>query len=188
MRKNFGAKPWIYPMPVLIIGTYDENGVANAMNAAWGMISDVDKITICLDARHKTAENIFARKDFTVSMADVKNMVAADYVGVVSGYDVPDKVAKTGWHVTKSTFVDAPIFEELPMTLECRMLNFDEETELLTAEIVNICVEESILGENGKIDLNKFQPIAYDSANHDYRMLGEKVGNAHKDGKNLCQS
>ena len=185
MRKNFGAKPWLYPMPVLIIGTYDENGVPNAMNAAWGMISDVDKVTICLDAKHKTAENIFIKKEFTVSMADVKNMVAADYVGIVSANDVPDKLEKTGWHITKSEFVDAPIFEELPMTLECKMLTFDEETELMTAEIVNICIDENILNENGKIDLNKFQPIAYDSANHDYRVIGEKVGNAFKDGKML---
>ena len=186
MRKNFGPKPWIYPMPVLIIGTYDEQGVPNAMNAAWGMISDVDKITICMDAKHKTAKNIFLKKDFTVCMADVKNMTAADYVGIVSANDVPDKLEKTGWHVTKSEFVDAPVFEELPMTLECKMLTFDEETELMTAEIVNICVDESILGENGKIDLNKFQPIAYDSANHDYVKLGEKIGNAFKDGKALC--
>ena len=186
MRKNFGPKPWIYPMPVLIIGTYDEQGVPNAMNAAGGMISDVDKITICMDAKHKTAKNIFLKKDFTVSMADVKNMTAADYVGIVSANDVPDKLEKTGWHVTKSEFVDAPVFEELPMTLECKMLTFDEETELMTAEIVNICVDESILGENGKIDLNKFQPIAYDSANHDYVKLGEKIGNAFKDGKALC--
>lgn len=115
-----------------------------------------------------------------------KNMVAADYVGIVSANDVPNKLEKTGWHVAKSEFVDAPIFEELPMTLECRMLSFDEESELMTAEIVNNCVDESILGENGEIDLNKFQPIAYDSASHDYVKLGEKVGNAFKDGKELC--
>ncbi len=185
MRKNCGPKPWLYPMPVLIIGTYDEDGVPNAMNAAWGMISDVDKVTICIDAKHKTAKNIFAKNEFTVSMADVKNMVAADYVGIVSANDVPNKLEKTGWHVTKSEFVDAPVFEELPMTLECKMLTFDKETELMTAKIVNICVDESILNENGKIDLDKFQPITYDSANHDYRVIGEKVGNAFKDGKQL---
>lgn len=185
MRKNSGPKPWLYPMPVLIIGTYDENGVPNAMNAAWGMISDVDKVTICLDAKHKTTKNILAKKDFTVSMADVKNMVAADYVGIVSANDVLNKIEKTGWHVTKSEFVDAPIFEELPMTLECKMLTFDKETELLTAKIINISVDESILNEKGKIDLDKFKPIAYDSVNHDYRVLGEKVGNAFKDGKQL---
>ena len=185
MRKNFGTKSWLYPMPVLIIGTYDEAGTPDAMNAAWGMISDTDKVTICLDASHKTVKNILVKKDFTVSMADAKNVIAADYVGIVSGNDVPDKVSKTGWHVTKSEFVDAPIFEELPMTLECKMLSYDEEAELMTGEIVNICVDESILGEDGKIDLTKFQPITYDPVHHDYLTLGAKVGNAFKDGKQL---
>ena len=185
MRKNFGAKSWLYPMPVLIIGTYDETGIPDAMNAAWGMISDTDKVTICLDASHKTVKNILVKKDFTVSMADAKNVIAADYVGIVSGNDVPDKLTKTGWHVTKSEFVDAPIFEDLPMTLECKMISYDEETELMTGEIVNICVDESILGEDGKIDLTKFQPITYDPVHHDYLTLGAKVGNAFKDGKQL---
>ena len=185
MRKNFGAKSWLYPMPVLIIGTYDETGIPDAMNAAWGMISDTDKVTICLDASHKTVKNILVKKDFTVSMADAKNVIAADYVGIVSGNDVPDKVSKTGWHVTKSEFVDAPIFEELPMTLECKMLSYDEEAELMTGEIVNICVDESILGEDGKIDLTKFQPITYDPVHHDYLTLGGKVGNAFKDGRKI---
>ena len=185
MRKNFGAKSWLYPMPVLIIGTYDETGTPDAMNAAWGMISDTDKVTICLDASHKTVKNILIKKDFTVSMADAKNVIAADYVGIVSGNDVPDKVSKTGWHVTKSEFVDAPIFEELPMTLECKMLSYDEEAELMTGEIVNICVDESILGEDGKIDLTKFQPITYDPVHHDYLTLGGKVGNAFKDGRKI---
>jgi flavin reductase (DIM6/NTAB) family NADH-FMN oxidoreductase RutF len=97
MRKNFGPKSWLYPMPVLIIGTYDESGAANAMNAAWGMISDTDKVTICLDKKHKTVKNIMKKKEFTVSMADAKNVVAADYIGIISGNDVADKVAKTGW-------------------------------------------------------------------------------------------
>ena len=185
MRKNFGPKSWLYPMPVLIIGTYDEAGVPNAMNAAWGMISDSDKVTICIDSKHKTTKNIMVRKEFTVSMADAKNVVAADYVGIVSGNDVSDKIAKTGCSVSKSEFVDAPVFEELPMTLECKMISYDEETELMTGEIVNICIDESILGENGKVDLSKFQPIAYDPVNHDYVMLGEKVGNAFKDGTKL---
>ena len=185
MRKNFGAKSWLYPMPVLIIGTYDETGTPDAMNAAWGMISDTDKVTICLDASHKTVKNILVKKDFTVSMADAKNVIAVDYVGIVSGNDVPDKLTKTGWHVTKSEFVDAPIFEELPMTLECKMISYDEETELMTGDIVNICVDESILGEDGKIDLTKFQPITYDPVHHDYLTLGAKVGNAFKDGKQL---
>ncbi|MBQ8857821.1 MAG: flavin reductase family protein [Lachnospiraceae bacterium] len=185
MRKNFGSKSWMYPMPVLIIGTYNEVGVPNAMNAAWGMISDYDKVSVCLDASHKTVKNILEKKAFTVSMADAKNVVAADYVGIVSGNDVPDKMERAGWHAVKSEFVDAPLFEELPMTLECKMLSYDEETELMTGEIVNVSVDESILGEDGKIDLTKFSPITYDPVHHDYVKLGEKVGNAFKDGKAL---
>lgn len=117
MRKDFGSKPMLYPMPVLIIGTYGEDGTPNAMNAAWGGIVDTNLIGICL-ADHKTTRNIFARKAFTVSMADAENMVAADYVGIVSGDKVPDKVARAGWRTSKSHLVDAPIIDELPMTLE----------------------------------------------------------------------
>mgnify|MGYP002552804738 CR=1 FL=1 len=112
MRKDFGSKPMLYPMPVLIIGTYGEDGTPNAMNAAWGGIVDTNLIGICL-ADHKTTRNIFARKAFTVSMADAENMVAADYVGIVSGDKVPDKVARAGRHTSKSHLVDAPIIDEL---------------------------------------------------------------------------
>ena len=185
MRKNFGQKTWLYPMPVLIVGTYDENGTPNAMNAAWGGIYDTNLVMVCLADDHKTTENIKKTSSFTISFATSGTVIPCDYVGIVSANDVPNKLEKTGWHVTKSEFVDAPVFEELPMILECKMLSYDKKTEILTAQIVNICVDESILNEKGKIDLDKFQPIAYDSANHDYRVIGEKVGNAFKDGKLL---
>ena len=185
MRKNFGAKSWLYPMPVLIIGTYDETGTPDAMNAAWGMISDTDKVTICLDASHKTVKNILVKKDFTVSMADAKNVIAADYVGIVSGNDVPDKVSKTGWHVTKSEFVTAPLFDELPLALECKLISYDEESCRLVGEIVNVNADERVLDENGKVDLNKFSPITYDPVNHTYRKIGDVVGKAFSDGMML---
>jgi len=184
MRKNFGKKPILYPMPVLIIATYNADGTPNAMNAAWGCIADMDRVAIYVAGNHKTMENIKERKAFTVSFANVENMVAADYVGIVSGNDVPDKLAKTGWHLTKSEFVDAPLIDELPLALECNFVSFDEESELLLGEIVNVGADESILTD-GKIDPGKLQPICYDSANHDYRVLGEKVGNAFSDGKKL---
>ena len=133
---------------------------------------------------HKTTENILERKAFTVSMADAANVVAADYVGVVSGNDVPNKLEKTGWHLTPSNFVDAPVIEELPMTLECRLISFDKESELLTGEIVNVSADERILTD-GKIDPAKLQPITYDPVNHNYLTLGEKVGKAFSDGKKL---
>ena len=183
MRKDFGAKPMLYPMPVLIIGTYGEDGTPNAMNAAWGGIVDTNLIGICL-ADHRTTRNIFARKAFTVSMADAENMVAADYVGIVSGDKVPDKVARAGWHTSKSRLVDAPVIDELPMTLECTFVSYDDHTGLLIGRIENVSAEESILTD-GKIDLNKFRPITYDPCGHGYYPLGEKLGDAFQEGKKL---
>ena len=97
MRKNFGAKPWTYPQPVFIIATYGEDGTPDAMNAAWGGISDDTQLSICLGANHKTTANILARKAFTVSMATADQLVPCDYVGIASANTVPDKLAKTGW-------------------------------------------------------------------------------------------
>lgn len=185
MRKSFGAKPMLYPMPVLIIGTYDENGVANAMNAAWGGISESTEISICVDDEHKTIANVLKRKAFTVSIADKENVVAADYVGVVSGNKEPNKIAKCGWTPVKSELVDAPYFEELPMTLECELISFTEETCRLVGRIVNVSADERILGEDGKISLDKFSPITYDPVHHTYRTIGEVVGKAFSDGLQL---
>lgn len=184
MRKNFGAKPMLYPMPVLIIGSYDENGRPNAMNAAWGGISEETEISICVDNTHKTAHNILKTGAFTVSVADVGNVVAADYVGIVSGNKESDKIEKAGWTAEKSELVNAPLFRELPFCLECKLKSFNEETCRLVGEIVNVSVDESILTD-GKIDLAKFRPITYDSANHNYVALGETVGKAFSDGKKI---
>lgn len=185
MRKNFGPKSFLYPMPVLIIATYNDDGTPNAMNAAWGCIADADKIAIYLESSHKTVKNILARKAFTVSMADAEHVVASDYVGVVSGNNDADKFEKSGFTSFKSEFVDAPLIEQLPMALECKMISYDTETELMIGEIVNICADEKILNEKGKIDPFKLRPITYDPVNHDYITLGEKVGNAFEDGLKL---
>ena len=182
MRKDFGSKPWLYPMPVLIVGTYDENGVPNAMNAAWGGIYEDDQVMLCLSHGHKTTENILARKAFTVSMATAKYMTACDYVGIVSGKQEPDKFAKAGFHVTKSEFVDAPLIDELPMAVECELVSYDPEGCRLVGRIVNVCADEAVLGENGKVDVSKLQPITYDPMNHHYLVLGETVGQAFHDG------
>ena len=182
MRKNFGAKTMCYPMPVFIIGTYNADGTPNAMNAAWGGISEEAEISICVDNTHKTAENLMARKAFTVSMATAKYVAACDYVGIISGSKEPDKFAKAGFHATKSEFVDAPLIDELPMALECEVISYDEEICRLVGRIVNVSADESVLGENGKVDVSKLRPITYDSMNHDYLVLGEKVGNAFHDG------
>ncbi len=185
MRKNFGAKAMCYPMPVFIIGTYNADGTPNAMNAAWGGISEETEITICVDSGHKTAENLLVRKAFTVSMATAKYMAACDYVGIVSGSKVPDKFTKAGFHAVQSDFVDAPLIAELPMALECEVISYDEETCRLVGRIVNVSAEESVLGENGKVDVHKLQPITYDPMNHHYLVLGEKVGQAFQDGMAL---
>ncbi len=177
-RVNFGAKPWLYPMPVLIVGTYDENGVPNAMNAAWGTITDMNEITISM-SEHKTTENLLRTGAFTVSIATEETVLPCDYVGVETATKVPDKFARAGFHATKSFYVDAPLIDELPMALECRVKSYEDE--ILIGEIVNVNADERILTD-GKIDLSKFKPIIYDPANHDYIGLGKKVGNAFQDG------
>jgi flavin reductase (DIM6/NTAB) family NADH-FMN oxidoreductase RutF len=184
MRKNFGAKPMLYPMPVLIIGTYEEDGTPNAMNAAWGGISEEDEITICISANHKTTYNLLKTKAFTVSVADTNTVAESDYVGIVSGKDTPDKIARCGWHAEKSEFVYAPLFAELPFALECRLKSYDPESCRLVGEIVNVSADESILTD-GRVDLSKWTPITYDPSNHDYIALGKRVGKAFSDGKRI---
>ena len=185
MRKNFGAKPMCYPMPVYMIATYGADGTPNVMNAAWGGISESTEISICISEDHKTTENILARKAFTVSMATAKYMAACDYVGIVSGNDEPNKFEKAGFHATKSEFVDAPLIDELPMAVECQLISYDSESCRLIGRIVNVSVDESVLNESGKVDVAKLQPITYDPMGHDYLVLGEKVGKAFKDGLKL---
>lgn len=184
MRKNFGAKTWLYPMPVLIVGSYDDNCVANAMNAAWGGIYDTNQVMVCLADDHKTTDNIKKSGAFTVSFATAKTVEPCDYVGIVSANDVPDKLEKAGFHTVKSDFVNAPIIEELPMTVECKLVKFNEDG-ICIGEIVNISADESILDENGRVDTKKLDPIIYDSVSHAYWSFGEKVGQAFSDGKKI---
>ena len=182
MRKNFGVQTWLYPMPVLMIATYDENGIPNIMNAAWGGIHDTNQIAVCIDPGHKTAKNLQLRKYFTVSIADAAHAAACDYVGITSGNDVPDKFERAGFHAQRSELVDAPIILELPMTLECRVISYDADTCRLVGEIVNVSADDSILDEKGRIDADKLMPITYDPSDHSYRVIGKRVGRAFKDG------
>lgn len=184
MRKNFGTKSWLYPMPVLIVAAYDSEGKPNAMNAAWGGIFTDDHIGICISEGHKTTKNILASRAFTVSMATVEQLTACDYVGIVSGNREPDKFAKAGFHAVRSEVVNAPIINELPLTLECEMVSYDTESNHLVGRIVNVSADESILTD-GKIDYRKLRPITYDPIAHHYIELGEVVGNAFSDGKKL---
>lgn len=184
MRKNFGKETTLYPMPVFIIATYDENGNADAMNAAWGGIHDTNQISICISPEHKTAKNLLLKKAFTVSMADAAHVAECDYVGIVSGNDEPEKLKKAGFTVSKAEFVDAPVINELPMCLECEMISYDITTGCMVANIINVNADEKIL-TNGKIDPAKLEPITYDPVNHKYLKLGEAVGNAFSDGKKI---
>ena len=184
MRKNFGSQHWLFPQPVLMIATYNEDGTPDIMNAAWGSISDSDEIAISISNTHKTAKNLLKRGAFTVSFATADQVAACDYVGLVSGNKVPDKFARAGFHVVKSEFVDAPLVEELPMALECRVRSYDTDTDILRGEIVNVCADETILTD-GKIDPAKLRPIVFDPVNHDYLELGAKAGKAFGEGNKL---
>lgn len=181
MRKDLGNKMNFLPLPVLMIGTYDKDGKANVMNAAWGGIHDYGKIYISL-SKHKTTENLELNKAFTVGFATKKTEKISDYFGVVSG-NKEDKIAKTGVHVTKSKFVDAPIIEEYPLTLECVVDSF-EDGELI-GNVVNCSVDEAYLDENGNIDVDKMEIITFDMTSNTYRVLGDVVGEAFKDGLKL---
>ena len=184
MKIDFGKKTFLYPMPVLIIGTYDKDGVPDAMNAAWGGIYNTNQICICLDKSHKTVANVKESKAFTVSVADSEHVTECDYVGIVSANDVPDKIKKSGLTAVKSKVVNAPVFEELKMVLECEMVSYDEKTEQLVGNIINVAADESVLTD-GKIDHSKLKPITYDPVNHTYLELGAITGKAFEDGKKL---
>lgn len=182
-RKNFGAQPFLFPQPVLIIGTYDENGKANAMNAAWGGIVGRDEIIIDL-SHHKTTDNIMANRAFTVSAGDAEHMAACDYVGLVSGEKEPHKMEKAGFTTTKSAFVNAPVIHELPVTLECELVKVIDGSKYL-GRIVNVSANQRVLGEDGEISLEKFSPITFDTVHRGYYKLGERVGSAFQDGAQL---
>ena len=180
MRKSFGKKNFLYPMPVLIIGTYDKDGNPNAMNAAWGGITDFDKISIALSS-HQTTDNILLNRAFTVSFGVKQYVAACDYVGMVSYKFDKDKFKKAGFTATKSEFVNAPIINELPMTLECEFVSFDNE--VMVGRILNCSCDEKYLGEDGKPDIKKIKPITFDPIHNKYIELGKVVADAFSVGK-----
>ena len=180
-RVSFGPKPLMFPQPVLIISTYDRDGNPNAMNAAWGITTDFTEITVSL-SDHKTTDNLKERGAFTVSMATEDFEAACDYVGIESGRKVPDKFKRAGFTAVKSEYVDAPLIAELPLAMECRVKSFGDG--ILVGEIVNVSAEESILTE-GKVDVKKLRPISFDPFTNSYYGVGEKAGDAFKDGMKL---
>lgn len=185
--KSFGQKAWMLPQPVLIIGTYDNEGNPNAMNAAWGGQWDAKEIMISMGA-HATTENLNHCGEFTVAFATRDTMIASDFVGIVSAKNDPQKMQKTGWNITKAEHINAPVFTNFPMTLECRIIEKIGESPEgynIVAEIVNVLVDENYLGEDGKPDVEKMQLITFDPVHLGYIELGKRVGNAFADGRAL---
>ena len=187
MKKNIGVSPAVFPMPVLLIAAYDENGTVNVMNAAWGMTNANSKISLFIDEHHKTTKNIKAVKAFTVAIADTEHMAQADYFGMVSGNKVPDKFEKSGCHAVKSEFVIAPVIEEFPITLECELAEAidTENMHAIVGRIVNVCVNEELLGDDGKVDASKIHALMFDQFHFDYYEAGPRVGKAFSEGKAL---
>ena len=192
--KSFKSNAWMLPQPVLIIGTYDKDGRPNAMNAAWGGQWDMHEIMISLGSHQKTMvstnrpDNLAVNPEFTVTFATADTLVAADYVGIVSGRNTPDKMEKTGWTIEKAPNVNAPLFRDFPMTLECRVKQKLDESETgcyLIAEIVNILCDEQYLDEDGKPDVESMDLITYDPVHHNYIKLGRIEGKAFADGKQI---
>lgn len=185
--KNFKPKAWLLPQPVLIIGTYNEDGTPNAMNAAWGGQWDAGEIMISMGA-HATTDNLNRCGDFTVAFATKDTLVASDYVGLVSAKNHPDKILRTGWKSVKADNVDAPVFECFPMTMECRIKEklYESKTGYyIIAEIVNILCDEKYLAEDGKPDVEKMELITFDPVHNGYIMLGSRVGDAFHAGLQL---
>ena len=184
-RVNFGAQHYLYPMPVLIIGTYDENGKPNAMNAAWGSITDNHEISISL-GNHKTTQNLAHSGAFTVSIADAAHVTEADYFGVESGNRVSDKLAASGLTASKAEKVDAPVINEFPLCLECEFIEYQDGKYGcgVIGRVVNVTADESVMVD-GKLDMSLVNSIAFDPYTHGYYKVTERVGEAFKDGLKL---
>lgn len=190
MRKNIEVQPAIFPMPVLMIAAYDENGVVNVMNAAWGTACDTDKIALVLDEDHKTTKNIKKVKAFTVSIADKAHIDGADFFGIASGNKMPDKFAKSGYHAEKSAFVNAPVITEFPVALECELAEIVDTENLyaIIGKIVNVSADEKVISENGKIDPMKLNALIFDQFRSGYYAATEKVGQAWNAGKEMMKA
>lgn len=185
-RKNFGgAHPVITPLPCIMIATYDKDQTPDVMMAAWGGQCDVNRITFELSS-HQTTDNLRLKRAFTVSFATARDVAESDYFGLVSGRDVKDKVARAGFTATPSPNVDAPIIDQYPLTLECRVVTLEDYEDggaRVVGEVVNWSADPSILREDGKVDLAKLQPICFDSSTNAYRVVGDSVGQAWGSGK-----
>ena len=179
MKKNLGKIPAVYPMPVLIVAAYDENGKVCAM----------DKIALFISEGHKTTQNILSSKAFTVSIADKEHMDVADFFGIATGNKMADKFERSGLHAVKSTRVDAPVVEEFPLTLECKVVECQNTVYgfRVLGEIVNVLADEEVLDEKGKVDPTKLNAFIFDQFQSGYYAVGEQVGQAWKTGVPLMK-
>ena len=189
MRKNLGSQPAVFPMPVLTVASYDENGTVQVMNAAWGMICDMDKIALFIDEDHATTRAIRQTGAFTVSIADKDHMDVADYYGIATGNKMPDKFERSGYHAEKSTYVNAPVITEFPVTLECELAEITQTENLhaVVGRIVNVSADEKVLSENGKIDPMKLNALIFDQFQNGYYVATQKVGKAWNAGAGLMK-
>lgn len=185
MKKDLGVHPYLFPMPVLMIATYGKNDKVDVMNMAWGGICDNNKVALNITETHKTSENIKKRGAFTISVADIDHLEESDFFGIASGNTMEDKFERTGMKAVKSTRVDAPIIEEYPITLECKVIKIqnDEFGFRVIGEIVNVIADEKILDENNKVDPSKLNAFVFDQFQNGYYKIGEKVGQAWNSGK-----
>ena len=184
MKKDLGIKPYLFPMPVLMIATYDDNGKVDVMNMAWGGICADNMVALNISRGHKTAKNIEKMGAFTLSIADVAHLEESDFFGTASANNMEDKFERSGMHAIKSTRVNAPIIEEYPITLECKVVELQNEVYGLRVlgEIVNVIADEKVLDENGKVDSTKINAFVFDQFQNGYYKIGEKVGKAWKSG------
>lgn len=189
MRKDLGKQPALFPMPVLMVAAYDENGTVQVMNAAWGMICAMDKIALFIDEDHATTKAIRQTKAFTVSLADKDHMDAADYYGIATGNKMPDKFAKSGYHAEKSTHVNAPVIMEFPVAMECELAEITETENFhaVVGTIINVSADEKVIGEKDKIDPMKLNALIFDQFQAGYYVAGEKVGQAWNAGKEMMK-
>ena len=189
MLKDLGVKPYAFPMPVLLIATYGEDGKVDVLNMAWGGICAENMIALNIDEEHKTSANIKARGAFTVSVADVPHIEAADFFGIASGNKMTDKFERSGLHAVKSTRVDAPVVEEFPLTLECKVVECQHTAYgfRVLGEIVNVLADEKVLDDKGRVQPEKLNAFVFDQFRSGYYAIGEKVGQAWQSGANLMK-
>ena len=189
MMKDFGVKPYLYPMPTYMIGTYNEDGTADVMMMAWGGICAEDMVALNLEAEHKTVANLEARKAFTLAVPGIDTLPQSDFLGIASANKMADKFQRTGLHAVKSQRVDAPVITEYPLTLECEVVEMQNQPYGLRVlgRIVNVMADEKVLDEAGKIDAGKLQAFAFDQMRNGYYAVSEKVGQAWHSGAGLMK-